>query len=574
MRDFASLLPVARGDEPADVVLAGARVVNVFSGEIIEADVAIAGERIAGVGEYRRGRNVVPLNGAFVGPGFIDAHLHIESTMLTPPEFARAVLPHGTTAVVADPHEIANVHGLAGIRYMLDASRDLPLSVYVMLPSCVPATHLETGGATLSAADLSPLMDEPRVLGLAEMMNFPGAIRGDAGVLDKLRLGLRKRIDGHAPGVSGRALAAYVACGVGTDHECTTAAEACEKLRQGMTILIREGSAAQNLDALLPLVTPRNAHRFCFCTDDRHPHDLVEEGHIDHVVRRAIARGLEPILAIQMATLHPAQVYGLSEHGAIAPGRFADIVVFDDLRNPRPRQVYSRGRLAAENGRCVAPVGGGVAAPATQVRLPADLSERAFAVAAPPETRALRVIGLTDGQITTRALTEPPCVRDERLVADVARDLLKLAVIERHHGTGNIGLGFVRGFGLKAGALAGTVAHDSHNLLVVGTSDADMLAAARAVADARGGQAAVRDGRTLALLPLPIGGLMSDRPLEEVARLQMALCEAARSLGCGLRDPFMLLSFLALPVIPELKLTDRGLVDVGRFDFVSLCAER
>ncbi|MCK6482772.1 MAG: adenine deaminase [Phycisphaerae bacterium] len=571
MRDFASLLPVARGDEPADLVLAAARVINVFSGEIVEADIAIAGDRIAGVGEYRRGRNVVPLNGAFVAPGFIDAHLHIESTMLTPPEFARAVLPHGTTAVVADPHEIANVHGLAGIRYMLDASRDLPLSVYLMLPSCVPATHLETGGAALSAADLSPLIDEPRVLGLAEMMNYPGAIHGDAAVLDKLRLGLRKRIDGHAPGVSGRALAAYVACGVGTDHECTTAAEAREKLQLGMTVLIREGSAAQNLDALLPLVTPRNAHRFCFCTDDRHPHDLVEEGHIDHVIRRAVQRGLDPISAIQMATLFPAQTYGLSERGAIAPGRMADIVVFDDLQTPRPRQVYCRGRLTAEYGRCDASIAAGIAPPTTHLRLPADLTERSFAVAAPSDVRGIRVIGLTDRQITTRCLIEPPCVRDGRLVADVGRDLLKLAVIERHRGAGNIGLGFVRGFGLKAGALAGTVAHDSHNLLIVGTNDADMLAAARAVAEARGGQAAVRDGRALALLPLPIGGLMSDRPLEEVARQQMSLREAAVSLGCRLHDPFMLLSFLALPVIPELKLTDRGLVDVGRFDFVPLC---
>lgn len=559
------LLPVARGDQPADLLLKNGRVVNVFSGEVVEANVAVVGEHIAGVGDYAQAKQTIDLGGMFVVPGFIDAHMHIESTMLPPAEFARLALPHGTTTVVADPHEIANVLGLDGIRYMMASAAQCPLNVVFMLPSCVPATNMETSGATLTAADLAPLMDDARVGGLAEMMNYPGAILGDAGVLAKLALGDHKRIDGHAPGVTGRWLQAYAAAGITTDHESTTLAEAREKLRAGLRVLIREGSAAKNLDALAPLVTAENAHRFCFCTDDRHPEDLVHEGHIDHVIRRAIARGIPPVRAIQMATLFPAQQYGLSDRGAVAPGYRADLCALASLEFSSPVFTLCGGH----NVKTLLGASSPVPPPRSAVTLPRDLSLRSFAIPFSGAGRA-RVIDATFGQITTGCAMLAPRTAGGFVVADMQRDILKLAVIERHHGTGNIGLGLVRGFGFKYGAIASTVAHDSHNLLVLGTNDADMLVAARAVAEAGGGQAAARDGKPLAVLPLPIAGLMSDQPFEIVAKQQAALRQAAASLGTKMPDPFMTLSFLSLPVIPSLKLTDRGLVDVSAFTFVPL----
>ncbi len=572
------LLAAARGDAPCDLILSNARVVNVFTGEIESANVAVHQGRIVGVGDLADAREIIDLRGAFVAPGFIDAHMHVESTMLPVSEFARLAVPHGTTAAVFDPHEIANVLGIEGIRWLMRDAERAPMHARFAVSSCVPSSPLETSGAALTAADLAPLFDDPRVVALAELMNYPGVFLGVPEVLDKVNLGLARRmVDGHAPGLSGRRLGAYIAAGITSDHECTTIEEAREKLRLGQRIFIREGSAARNLEAILPLVTDFTRTRFCFCTDDRHPADLRDEGHIDHVVRRAIALGLKPATAIALGSLHTAEHFHLTGRagrlGAVAPGYQADLVVFDDLSAPRPRAVYAEGRLVARDGVLIAPV-----QPATEppiklgatVKLPRDLSEESFTIPAKSAAPNLRVIAMHPHQIVTGERVMPARVERGMCAADPARDLLKLCVIERHRAGGTIGRGFVTGFKLAHGALASTVGHDSHNLAVVGTNDADMLAAARALEAAGGGQCAVRDGRVLALLPLPIAGLMSDQPAERVIEQQSALLAAARALGCPHHDPFMPLSFLPLPVIPKLKLTDLGLVDVDRFVVVPL----
>lgn len=568
------LLAVARGDAPADLLIRGASVINTFTCEIGRADVAVFGGRVAAVGEPREAMETIDARGAFVTPGFLDAHMHVESTMLMPREFVRVALPHGTTGAVLDPHEIANVLGVPGIRLLMDDAATMPMELMWGVSSCVPASHLETSGASLGVRDLEPLFDDPRVVALAEMMNFPGVVRGVPEVLAKVALGLRRRIvDGHAPGLRGAGLQAYAAAGITSDHECTTAAEAIEKVRLGMTVFIREGSAARNLEALLPAVTPANRHRFCFCTDDRHPADLADEGHIDHVVRRAVALGLDPASAVAMATLHTARHYGKRDLGAVAPGCAADLLVLDDLREFRPRLVLFRGREVAREGRYEgpeAPARSGL--PASVVRLPDGFGGASLRAPAAPGGR-IRVIGMDPHQLVTESLVLPARVEGGVCVADVGNDVLKLAVIERHRGTGNVGVGFVRGFGLRHGALASTVGHDSHNLAVVGTNDGDMVVAARALADAGGGQCVAEGGRVLAVLRLPVAGLMSDRPAAEVIAQQRGLLDAARSLGCPIHDPFMPLSFLPLVVIPHLKLSDRGLVDVDRFDFVPLDAD-
>ncbi len=561
------LIRVARGEVEADLVLKNARLVNVFSGDVHVTDVAIARSLIAGVGEYRA-HNEIDLEGRYLAPGFIDGHVHIESSMVSVPEFARAVVPRGTTTVVADPHEIANVLGLDGVKYVLETSKYNPLSVYVMAPSCVPATALETAGSSLSAEDISPLLADKWVLGLAEMMNYPGVLFCDPGVLGKIEAAGRQPVDGHAPGLSGKDLSAYVAAGVASDHECTTVEEAREKLRLGMHIMIREGSTARNLHDLLPLVTPENARRCLLVTDDRHPSDLLREGHIDHLLRQAIALGLDPILAIQMATLNPAEYFGLGDKGAVAPGRRADLVAFRDLHDLRPELVWRGGQLVAQDGQVL----DGVIHPATTPL-------RSAMNVAPPEVGALRVpaggsrlrvIGVVPGQIVTEKLMLTPRVEDGAAVADVERDILKLAVVERHLASGRVGVGFARGFGLRRGAIASSVGHDSHNVIVLGTNDGDMLAAVQEVIRLRGGLAAVVAGRPVGVVPLPIAGLMSDQPLATVAAQLEALLAVTHELGCTLHDPFMSLSFLALPVIPALKLTDRGLVDVTQFRFVPL----
>jgi len=569
--EIASLIKVARGDEPAELLLKNARVVNVFSGEIEETGVAITHSRVIGLGNDYPAQRVVDLNGRYIAPGLIDAHVHIESAMVPPFEFARAVVPHGTTSVLIDPHEIANVLGVEGIEYMLEASKYTPFSVYVMVPSCVPATHLETNGGILRWSDLIQFKSDPWVVGLGEMMNYPGVLMRDEAVLDKLRAFGDRRIDGHAPGLTGRDLEAYVAAGIASDHECTNVEEAREKIRLGMRVMIREASNARNLKALLPVVNSKNARRILFVTDDRSPADLIDEGHIDNIVRTAIREGLDPITAIQIATLNAAEYFNLHDRGAIAPGRRADLIVFDNFEKLTIEQVYRGGQLVARNGRVLPqdipqrnlPVRNSMNVNWSKVdlRLPANGHKK------------VRVMGMIPDQIVTTQSIEEARIKNSLAVSDPARDLLKVAVIERHQATGNVGLGFVRGLKLKRGAIGSSVAHDSHNIIVAGTNDDDLMTAARAIAAMQGGLVAVADGEVLARVPLPIAGLMSDQPLERVREQLDDLAAVTRELGADLHAPFMAMAFLALPVIPELKLTDRGLVDVNKFDFVPVFAD-
>jgi len=567
--ELPSLLAAARGDRPCDLVLRNAQLVNVASGEILSADVAIHGRYVAGIGAGYRAREEVDLERAFVSPGFIDAHVHVESAMVPPSEFARLVVPRGVTAAVTDPHEIANVAGIEGIRYMLADARRSPLAMYVNASSCVPATDLGTAGARLEARDLEPLLPVPEVLGLAEVMNYPGAVHGDPGVLSKLAAFRGRPIDGHCPALTGHGLNAYAAAGIESDHECTRVEEAREKLRLGMTLFLREATNAKNLAALLPLVTPSTERRICLCTDDRVVPDLVEEGSIDHLVRRTIAAGIDPVVAIRMATLNVADRFRIPDRGMVAPGRIADLAIFRDLEAPRAERVYAAGRLVARDGTMLAPRAPAAAAFTDTVRI--DWAKVSLAI--PARGRRVRAIGAIPDQLITEHLTVDARVEGGCAVADPARDLLKMAVIERHFRSGRVGLGFVKGVGLRGGAIAGTVAHDHHNLVVIGADDRSMFAAARAVAGAGGGLAAASGDDVVALLPLPIAGLMSDRPYEEVGKGLRACIAAAGKLGSKLKDPFMAMSFLALEVIPALKLTDKGLVDVEKFAPVPLFAE-
>ncbi|MBI2899694.1 MAG: adenine deaminase [Planctomycetes bacterium] len=562
------LLRVARGDAPADLVIRNARVANVRTLEVEDVDLAVAGDRIAGLGRYE-GREIVDARGAWLAPGFIDAHIHIESSMMSPAQFARAVVPRGTTAVVCDPHEIANVLGVPGIEYILRAAEGLPLDVHVMLPSCVPATHLETAGARLEAADLAPLFGRPHVLGLAEVMNFPGVVAGAAPYLAKIRAAGDRPVDGHAPGLSGPALCAYIAAGPDSDHECFALAEAVEKARRGMMVIVRDGTVAKNLETLLPLVRRADAWEVAMCCDDRHPIDLRDEGHVDHLLRRAVALGADPLVALRAVTLTPARHYRLRGRGGLTPGAHADFVLLEDLKSFRALRVWKDGREVARDGRVLRDPADVPAPVKASVKLPPEFRPD-FTV--PARSARIRVIGIVPDQIVTRGIVEEAACSDGALVSDPARDLVKMAVIDRYTGTGKFGLGFARGLGLKRGAIASTVAHDSHNIVVAGVTDDDMRAAVAEIARMGGGQVAASGGKAVASLPLPIAGLMSDRPIEEVAPAAERLRAAARELGSPLHDPFMTLAFLALPVIPELRLTDRGLVDVGKFDFVPVCA--
>jgi len=560
---------VARGDAAADLLLTGGRVVDVFTGTVIEADVAVAGGLIASVGPARDAKEIFDIAGSFLLPGLIDAHVHLESSMVTPYEFARAVVPRGTTAVVTDPHEVANVAGLAGVQWLLAASEGLPLAVLVMAPSCVPATHLATAGAELDADDLEILAKHPRVIGLAEVMNVPGVVLGDAAVHAKIDAFAGRPVDGHGPGLVGDWLQAYTAAGVGTDHETLTPEEALEKLRLGMRVWLREGTGARNLVDLLPVVTPATSRRCGFCTDDRHPHDLLDDGHIDHLLRLAVGNGLDPVIAIQMVTLNIAEAYGLDDRGAIAPGLRADLVVCNDLADFRAELVFVGGEVVAENGQPVGSWPEPTADPAAVLRPPVvDLE--ALDLRIKDSGTDVRVIGLVPGQIVTEHRVEELSSRDGELVADPADSLAKLAVIERHRGTGNVGLGFLRGLGPLDGALACTVAHDHHNLIVAGGDDQSMLTAIAEVVRLGGGAVVARRDEVLAGLPLRYAGLISDRPLAEVRAQLDGLSNAARDCGCSHPDPVMALSFVALEVIPSLKLTDLGLVDVERFQLVPL----
>lgn len=567
---LVDLLAVARGDEAADLLLRGGRLVNVFSGTIEEADVAIYGDRIAGIGPGYRARQTVDLRGAFVAPGLIDAHVHIESSLCVPAQFAAAVLPHGVTSAVVDPHEIANVAGLAGVRFMADSCRGLPLRVAVMAPSAVPATQMETNGATLDADDLAALLAEGTVHGLAELMNFPGVVNGDPAVLAKIAAFVGRPRDGHAPALSGHSLNAYAAAGVQTEHECTTVAEAAEKLARGFYVLIREATNAHNLHTLLPFITPANHRRICFCTDDRQPGDLLAQGSVDFMLREAIAYGVDPVSAFRLVTLNTAECYGLHDRGALAPGRLADLLIFDDLAAPCARQVYAGGWLVAEGGRMAADVS--LASPAVPlaIRETVRVAWDAVDLRIPARSERIRVIGALENQLVTEERILPARIVNGLAEADPTRDLLKMAVIERHTGQSGQSLGFIQGIGLQRGALAGTVAHDHHNLVVIGADDASMLTAARAIGEMGGGLAIAEGERILARLPLPVAGLMSDQPVAAVAVAYDELLAAAAELGSPLHDPLMAMSFMALEVIPKLKLTDKGLVDVEKFGFVEL----
>ncbi len=572
MKEIQQKLSAARGEIPADIVFRNGKIVNVLSAEIHDGDVAVSDGRIIGIGSYD-GKEIVDLKGRYLAPAFIDGHIHLESTMLTVPEFARAVVPHGTCAVVVDPHEYANVVGLKGINYILESSRGLPLSVFVMVSSCVPATHLETAGARLTKDEIFLFINQNNVAGVAEMMNFPGVYLGWESELEKIQVGHDKTVDGHSPGLTGPNLNAYILAGVTSDHECTTREEALEKVRRGMHILVREGTAERNLHELLPIITAANASNFSFATDDKHPAGLMDEGHIDHHVREAIAAGLDPLLAIQIATINTARHYKLKNLGAIAPRFRANLIVFDDLNDLRPAEVYYHGNLVAQDGTYLLSTEDRTSiARLTDTVHVKNFFIESFQVTASDANR-IRVIDIIPHQIITKASIEDPKIEGHFVVSDAERDILKLAVIERHRATGNIGVGFVRGFGLKSGALASTVAHDAHNIIVVGTNDRDMYIAALELVRLGGGQVIVDNGRRIAELPLPIAGLVSDQPLEYVRGKVDELIAAARQRGCTLDDPFMTLSFLALSPIPALKVTDQGLVDAERFELTSLFVE-
>lgn len=569
--DLERLIAVARGEEAADLVLTDGKVIDVVSGEVRRTSIAVAGGLIAGLGDGYRGREAVDLRGRYVSPGFIDAHVHVESSLVRPREFARAVVPHGVTTVVSNPHEIANVLGLEGIRFMMRDARNSHLDQLFTIPSCVPATSLSTSGARLTEEDVGLLLREPGLAGLGEVMDFPAVVAGAGRVLQEISLCGGLPVDGHCPGLGGMELNAYAAAGITSEHECTTAEEAREKLAAGMKIFIREGSVARNLKSLLPVITPHNERWICFCTDDRKLTDLLDEGSIDHLVRTAIAMGIPPVTAIRMATLNPAEHFRLFDRGVIAPGRRADLVVFSDLNEPRPDLVYCRGVAAARDGAAIPEAGSAV-----EETVPAEIRETIridwagtdFSI--PAGGNRIRAIGIVPDQLLTENLLLEPRVENGCAVSDPGRDLLKMAVIERHQASGRTGLGFVRGMGLRRGALAGTVAHDHHNLIVTGADDVSMTTAARAVAAAGGGQAVACGETVLAILPLPIAGLMSDRPVAEVRESMSRLFKASGELGSSLYDPFMTLSFLALEVIPALKLTDLGLVDVGLEKIVPL----
>jgi len=561
MSDLQRRLAVARGDEPADLVVRGGKVLSVFTREWLDVDVAIVDGTIAGLGEYE-GKETIDATGRFVVPGFVDAHMHIESVKLLVDELARLVLPLGTTAVVADPHEIANVLGTDGVHWLHDASEGLQLDVYFMASSCVPASPFESPRRPLAPGDLEALMRRSRVLGLAEMMNFPGVIAGERGELAKLALEGAEHVDGHAPGVLGKELQAYAAAGIRSDHEALTVEEGRERLRAGMWLLVRDASMARNLQALLPLVREYGPGRIAFCTDDRDPEDVVDRGHVNGMVRDAVAAGIAPADAIVMASWHPTLWHGLDRLGAVAPGYLADLLVLPDLERFVPDVVLKRGRPLEDVPRSEIP-----AWVRQTVRL-RPVTATSFAI--PWEGGAARAIGLVSEQVVTESLVREPLVVDGHAVADPQRDLVKLAVVERHLATGRIGLGFLSGSGLERGALGSSVAHDAHNLVVVGANDDDMAFAVHHLAQTGGGIVVVDGGEVVADCPLPVAGLLSDQPLDVVVAQSRACNEAASSLGWSGATPFLTLAFLALSVIPSLKLTDRGLVDVDRFELVPL----
>ena len=556
------IIAAAAGREPADLVLKNATFVNVFSNELSTMDIAVAEGLIVGMGSYQ-GRSEVDCTGKIVLPGFLDAHIHLESSLVSPTEFVKAVLPHGTTTVVTDPHEIANVMGTDGIEYMLQATEDLPVDVRFMLPSCVPATPLDESGAILDYRAIDSFYDHPRVQGLAEMMNFVGAINGDEQTVEKIVAAQahHKKIDGHAPDLQGNDLNAYIAAGVYSDHECHDVKDAIAKLERGQFIMIREGTAARNLEALMPLLTGKYADRCMFCTDDKHPNDLLEKGHIDYIVKKAISLGADPITAVKVACHNAARYFLLNNRGGISPGYLADFVIIDNFQNFNIEQVYKKGVLMVDHGEIQ-----DFPSPEIEPYL-VERAHKTFHVAALTaedfaEKRPRGIIGMVDGEITT-----VDAGYSDRI--DVEYDVLKIAVVERHKNTHHIGIGYIQGYGLKSGAVATSISHDSHNIIVVGTSEADMAAAVNRVVELNGGIVVWDGGQSVAEVPLAIAGIMSDEPLVTVNEKLETAKDAAHKLGVnpGI-DPFMTLSFMALPVIPSLRITTRGVFDVTTQSYV------
>ncbi|HQC56085.1 MAG TPA: adenine deaminase [Mesotoga sp.] len=574
--NIIDIIPVSRGDSPADVLLKNCRIVNVFSGEIEKGNIALFRKRIAGIGDYGEGREVIDLEGAYIVPGLIDAHLHIESSMVSPVEFAKTILARGTTTAIADPHEIANVMGLSGIEYMIRSTEGIPVNLYIMIPSAVPASSMETSGARISVMDMIGFVEkfQSRVLGLGEVMNFPDIINGDRDSIAKIEL-IRhkyKKIDGHIPGVLGKPLNAYISAFVRSEHECTFVEEAREKLSRGMQILMREGSVERNLVPLLPLINDRTYPFVSFCTDDKHPVDIIREGHIDHNVRLAIEHGIDPIIAIRAATINTARHYNLRSMGAIAPGYKADLVVIDNLKDFNPIMVFKDSKIVARNGRLVTEI---ISQNFPQEKVntfkcqkinESDLEIRA-------EGRLVRAIELLGSEVLTGGCVMGAKIENGKAVGDLSKDLLKVAAICRYCEGKSMSVAFATGSGLKKGAVATSVGHDSHNLGVLGTNDPDMVAAANRVMEMGGGLVAVIDGKIISELPLRIAGLMSDMTSKEVAERLIELKDATRTMGSKLPDLFMTLSFMQLSVIPKLKLTNLGLVDVEKNDFVSLFVE-
>ncbi len=570
MNQFARV-SAALNKHPIDTLFINAKLINVFTGEIESTSVAVHDGVIVGFGEYEAA-DVVDLKGAYLAPGFIDGHVHIESSMLTPGEFARVVVPKGTTTVIADPHEIANVTGIDGIRYMLNASDDIPLNVRIMVPSCVPATSFENAGARIEATDIDSVKDHPRVLGLGEVMDYPAVLQGDASMYEKLSTMKGRPIDGHAPDILGKDLSAYAAAGVQTDHECTKAESLLERIRRGMYVHLREGSATRNTRELLTAVTEENYHRLLFCTDDKHPEDIAAEGHINHNANLAIESGVPPIHAIRMGTLNAAMCYGLKDVGALGIGYRADMIVFDDIDKIEPRVVYKDGVKVAEEGTATFDIDPYKENSVTQT---VNVKEGTLAFDLKLKTNRARVIGIIKNNITTRHEIRDVKVENGLYINDSSNSMNKLAVIERHRATGNVGVGLVEGYGIENGALAMTIAHDSHNLIVIGDNDDAMRIAAERIIALQGGIVLVEGDTVADELPLDIAGIMSTKPAEDVAQTLTRMGKKVRSMGldASIDDPFITLAFLCLPVIPELKLTDRGLFDVSTFAHIDINPE-
>ncbi|MEO0098873.1 MAG: adenine deaminase [candidate division WOR-3 bacterium] len=553
-----------------NLLLKNGRLVNIFTGEIVKTNILVSSGKIREIGPYLSGEEEIDLKGSYLLPGLIESHIHLESSLLSPNEFSRLTLLSGTTTLICDPHEISNVLGIKGIYYLLKATRNLSQDFYFLIPSCVPATKFETAGGKIGLKEMRRLLKEKRILGLAEVMNFPGVISGDKEILGKIRLvqksGRELVIDGHSPGLRGKDLAIYLFSGISSDHESVNAEEAKEKLSLGMWIMVREGSAAKNLKDLLPIINWRNERRLLLCSDDIHPEDLLKEGHLNAILRKGVSLGIDPILLLRMATLNPATYFPLRNIGAIAPGYRADMTIVKDLKDFRVLMVIKNGAVVVKDGEIATSLRGYELPNKSTFRVK-GLSLERFLVK--DERKVIKVIKVLPGQIITKKELVVPKVKEGEVISDTERDILKLVVIERHKGTGNIGIGFVSGFGLKEGAIGSSVAHDSHNIIVVGVKDEEIFSAAKRIIEMRGGMVVLGRGK-IKELALPIAGLLSDKKAEEVISSLEEMGDWARKLGCQLVNPFATLSFLALPVIPELKLTDKGLFDVEKFQFVPI----